>query len=146
MADGTVLSPANRESEHPDPKHGWTSLFHRSTDDGKSWTETAKILSRPGNIQSTAQQLADGSLVAFCRPRCRDGKLWRSTSTDGGKTWPVRRDIETGAGPYGYTAVLRTSDGEIHMGYDCDRRVIKEVVVDEAWFGEPAQLLDYTRP
>ena len=197
LADGTVLLPANRESEHPDPKHGWTSLFYRSTDDGKSWTESAEILSTPGNIQPTAQQLADGSLVAFFRPRGRDGKLWRSTSTDGGrtwaalertpldnpssrsdfvvlpsgalvlacnpsprtrapvslllsrdggKTWPVRRDIETGPGPYGYTAVVRTQDGRIHAAYDCDRRVIKEVVVDEAWFDEPAQMLDYRHP
>ena len=67
-------------------------------------------------------------------------------SRDGGKTWPVRRDIETGPGPYGYTAVVRTQDGKIHAAYDCDRRVIKEVVVDEAWFDEPAQMLDYRHP
>jgi len=197
LADGTLLLPANRESEHPDPKRGWTSLFYRSTDDGKTWTETAEILSTPGNIQPTAQQLADGSLVALFRPRGRDAKLWRSTSSDGGqtwaalektplanpstrsdfaalpggalvlaanpdgkkrtpvsvllsrdagKTWPIRRDLETGPGPYGYTAVLRTSDEKIHIAYDCDRRVIKHLVVDEPWFSEPPTLLDYTRP
>jgi predicted neuraminidase len=197
LADGTLLLPANRESEHPDPKRGWTSLFYRSTDDGRTWTETAEILSTPGNIQPAIQQLSDGSLLGLFRPRGRNGKLWRSTSRDGGmtwaplekttldnpstrsdfvvlpsgkivlacnvapmhrtpvnvllsddlgKTWRVNRAIETGPGPYGYCAVLRTRDGKVHIAYDCDRRVIKHVVVDEAWFDEPEQRVDYVRP
>ncbi len=189
LMDGTIVLPANRECEHPDPKRGWTSLFYRSIDAGKTWTESAEILPTPRNIQPTAQQLADGSLVAFFRPRGRNAKLWRSTSRDGGvtwaplertaldnpstrsdfvvlpsgklvlacnvspvdrapvnlllsdelgKTWRVNRAIETGPGPYGYCAVLRTRDGKIHVAYDTDRRVIKHAVVDEAWFDEPA--------
>ena len=197
LADGTIVLPANRESDHPDPKRGWTSLFYRSTDAGQTWTETAELLSSPGNIQPAIQQLSDGSLLGFFRPRGRNGKLWRSTSRDGGmtwaplekttldnpstrsdfvvlpsgkivlacnvapmhrtpvnvllsddlgKTWRVNRAIETGPGPYGYCAVLRTRDGKIHIAYDCDRRVIKHVVVDEAWFDEPEQKVDYVRP
>ncbi len=197
LNDGTLLVPANRESEHPDPIRGWTSLFYRSTDGGESWSETAELLSKPGNIQPTAAQLEDGSLVAFFRPRGRDGKLWRSTSTDGGKTWapleksaldnpssrsdfvalpngelviacnptprtraplalllsrdggktwPVRRDIETGPGPAGYTAMLLARDGKIHVAYDMDRRIIKHAIVDRAWFDEPPQMLPYVRP
>ncbi|MBL9186700.1 MAG: exo-alpha-sialidase [Opitutaceae bacterium] len=188
LADGTILLPANRESNNTDPLRGWTSLFYRSTDDGRTWTETPELRSAPGNIQPTAQQLADGSLVAFFRPRGRNAKLWRSTSTDGGatwaplektpldnpstrsdfvvlsdgslvlacnpspqrrapvslllsrdggKTWPVRRDLETGPGPAGYTAVLLARDGNIHVAYDVDRYAIKHVVVDRAWFDEP---------
>ena len=54
--------------------------------------------------------------------------------------------FETGPGPYGYTAVLRTQDGRIHVAYDCDRCVIKEAVVDEAWFDEPAVLVEHRQP
>ena len=197
LMDGTLVLPANRECEHPDPKRGWASLFYRSTDAGKTWTESPQILSTPGNIQPTAQQLSDGSLLGFFRPRGRNAKLWRSTSHDGGatwaplerttldnpstrsdfvvlpsgklilacnvspvnrapvnllisddlgKTWRVNRTIETGPGPYGYCAVLRTRDGKIHVAYDTDRRVIKHLVVDEAWFDEPAVMMDYQRP
>ena len=67
-------------------------------------------------------------------------------SDDLGKTWPVNRAIETGPGPYGYCAVLRTRDGKIHVAYDTDRRVIKHAVVDEAWFDEPPVMVDYQRP
>jgi predicted neuraminidase len=197
LADGTILLPANRESETRDPLRGWTSLFYRSTDDGRTWTETPEIRSRPGNIQPTAQQLADGSLVAFFRPRGRGSKLWRSTSSDGGrtwaelgktpldnpstrsdfvvlpdgsfvlacnpspqrrspvslllshdggKTWPVRRDIETGPGPAGYPAVILARDGKIHVAYDLARYAIKHVVVDRAWFDEPPRSAPHARP
>ena len=197
LMGGTMILPANRESEHPDPKRGWWSLFYRSTDAGKTWTESPEILSTPGNIQPTIQQLSDGSLLGFFRPRGRNAKLWRSTSHDGGatwaplerttldnpstrsdfvvlpsgklvlacnvslvnrtpvnlllsddlgKTWRVNRTIETGPGPYGYCAVLRTRDGKIHVAYDTDRRIIKHLVVDEAWFDEPAVMVDYQRP
>ena len=197
LRDGTILLPLNREAYDPDPKRGWFSLFMRSTDGGRSWTESAPLFAMPGNIQPTAQQLDDGSLLAFFRPRGRGNKLWRSTSSDGGaswaplekttldnpssrsdfvllpdgkvvlacnhapqkrspvnlllsedlgKTWKVDRAIETGPGPYGYCAVIRTRDGNIHIAYDCDRRVIKHVVVDEAWFDEPLQSVEYQRP
>lgn len=197
LADGTILLPANRESQDPDATRGWYSLFYRSTDEGKTWTESEAIFSRPGNIQPTVQQLADGSLVALFRPRGQKRKLWRSTSSDGGKTWaplsetsvdnpssrsdfvvlpsgnlvlacnpdptlrtpvslllsrdggetwPVRRDIETGPGPSGYTAVHLSADGKIHVGYDLHRYSIKEVVVDEAWFDEPAKMIPYQQP
>ncbi len=197
LADGTIVLPANRESDNPDQRYGWTSLFYRSADAGKSWTETPEIVSTPGNIQPTIQQLADGSLLGFFRPRGRNAKLWRSTSHDGGatwaplesttldnpstrsdiivlpngklvlacnvspvnrapvnlllsddlgKTWRVNRAIETGPGPYGYCAMIRTRDGRIHIAYDTDRRVIKHAVVDEAWFDEPAVMVDYNRP
>jgi hypothetical protein len=42
--------------------------------------------------------------------------------------------------------VIRARDGRIHIGYDTDRRVIKHAVVDEAWFDEPAVIVDYQRP
>ena len=197
LNDGTIVLPANRESDNPDQKHGWTSLFYQSSDAGASWTETPEIVSTPGNIQPTIQELSGGSLLGFFRPRGRNSKLWRSTSHDGGttwaalerttldnpstrsdfvllpsgrlvlacnlspvnrtpvnlllsedlgKTWRVNRAIETGPGPYGYCAVLRTHDGRIHIAYDTDRRVIKHAVVDEAWFEEPAVLVAYQRP
>jgi predicted neuraminidase len=197
LTDGTILLPANRESHNPDQRFGWTSLFYRGGKDGRTWTETPEIVSSPGNIQPTIQQLADGSLLGFFRPRGRNAKLWRSTSADGGvtwaplekttldnpstrsdfvvlpsgklvlacnvspvnrapvnfllsddlgKTWRVNRVIETGYGPYGYCAVLRGRDGRIHVAYDTDRRIIKHVVVDEAWFDEPAVMVDYQRP
>ena len=144
LANGDVLLPANRESEHPDPKRGWTSLFYRSTsaDGGTTWAPLEKTaLDNPSSRSDFV------ALVIACNPAGeKRASVSLLLSRDGGETWPIRRDIETGPGPYGYTAVLRTRDGKIHVAYDCDRRVIKHAIVDEAWFEEPARMLDYTRP
>ena len=45
---------------------------------------------------------------------------------------------KTGPGMYGYCSIIRARDGRIHVAYDVDRRSIKHIVVDEAWFDEPA--------
>jgi len=87
LANGEIMLPLNRESYDPDPKIGWYSLFAFSSDEGKTWTESEPIYSIPGNIQPSPQQMPDGSIVCYFRPRGRGHDIWRSVSTDNGRTW-----------------------------------------------------------
>ncbi|MCX2730134.1 exo-alpha-sialidase [Saccharopolyspora sp. NFXS83] len=72
--------------------------------------------------------------------------LTLAVSTDGGRSWPVRRDVETGDGhcltnnsrdglnrELSYPSLAQTADGALHIAFTYHRRVIKHVVVDRTW-------------
>lgn len=70
-------------------------------------------------------------------------------SEDGGRTWPYRRDIETGDGfcmtnnssekrnrELSYPSVTQTPDGSLHVAYTHFRQAIRHVALTEAWVRE----------
>lgn len=72
-------------------------------------------------------------------------------SADGGRTWPWRRNLETGDGycmtnnsrekinrEFSYPTLVQSSDGALHIAYTFYRQAIKYVRVDPAWTGAPA--------
>ena len=85
LKDGTILAPASTEID------SWKAHVDISTDDGATWTKTDNIDSKyciwfkVPMIQPTLWQSADGSVHMFLRTKV--GKIYRSDSTDGGKTW-----------------------------------------------------------
>lgn len=87
LANGEIMLPLNRESYDPNPQKGWFSVFAFSSDEGKTWTESEPIYSLPGNIQPSPQQMPDGSIVCYFRPRGGRHEIWKSISTDNGRTW-----------------------------------------------------------
>ncbi len=67
-------------------------------------------------------------------------------SEDGGRTWPHRRDVETGDGfcltnnskeklnrELSYPSILQAPDGALHLAYTHFRQAIRHVRVDEDW-------------
>lgn len=67
-------------------------------------------------------------------------------SEDGGRSWPHRRDVETGDGycltnnsrdrlnrEFSYPSLLQTPDGALHLAFTYWRQAIKYVRVSEAW-------------
>ena len=67
-------------------------------------------------------------------------------SEDGGRTWPYRRNLETGDGycmtnnselqlnrEYSYPSIRQTDDGIIHIAYTFFRQKIRYVRVREEW-------------
>jgi len=53
--------------------------------------------------------------------RSRDN-LTVSISTDEGKTWPLKRQLEPqgdGATSFSYPSVIQTADGAVHITYTC---------------------------
>lgn len=85
LADGTWLAPASVEAEN------WDAFTDRSTDQGASWIASPLVpidhtsFPREGVIQPTLWESRPGQVHMLLRSSC--GKICRSDSTDGGKTW-----------------------------------------------------------
>lgn len=180
LANGNLVLPLYDE-------RNWTSLMNISPDDGATWIASASIAGRGGNIQPTLAQLSDGSLLALMRTGSPHHRLWKSTSSDDGKTWtapvetdlpnpnsacdmvrlanghlvlvfndstkdrtpltvalstdegrtwPRKRNLETGTGEFSYPAVIQTRDGLTHVTYTYLRKSIKHAAFNEAWIGK----------
>jgi predicted neuraminidase len=67
-------------------------------------------------------------------------------SADGGRTWPVRRDLDVGDGhcltnnsrdrlnrELSYPTIRQTPDGTLHIAYTYHRQAIKYVRVSPDW-------------
>ena len=113
--------------------------------DGEIWRSTSKDLGRTWepahptdlpnpNCGVDMVRLLSGNiaLVYNDTPHGRT-PLTVALSTDEGKTWGYKRDLETEAGEYSYPAVIQTRDGGIHITYTYRRVSIMHVEVDEAW-------------
>jgi len=72
--------------------------------------------------------------------------LTLAISEDGGRSWPHRRDVETGDGycltnnskdrlnrELSYPSIIQTPDGALHLAFTFWRQAIKYVRVSEAW-------------
>jgi predicted neuraminidase len=86
LSDGTWLAPASHEL-----KKVWNAFVDRSTDQGKTWERTPyfeidrKLIPGEGIIQPTAWESAPGKVHLLLRSSA--GKIARTDSNDGGKTW-----------------------------------------------------------
>lgn len=94
LKGGDHLVPIYHEMGHDPELVGAesTSLFLRFSDKDKQWTETNRIKSKIGNIQPAVAAMTDDYLIAYCRrgggyDGRADGRIVRSESRDGGKTW-----------------------------------------------------------
>ena len=81
LADGTILAGSSTEDK------GWRVHFERSTNEGKTWTATTPINDgiRIAAIQPTILLLPQDKLQALARSR--QGRIFQTHSSDGGKTW-----------------------------------------------------------
>jgi len=110
------------------------SLYDEIEDDEDSSTTAAAV--EPG--------LPEGGKTAFWgTPR---SPMTLAISQDGGRTWPLRRNLEVGDGycmtnnsqmqlnrEYSYPSIKQTADGKIHISYTYFRQKIKYVQVTEDW-------------
>lgn len=146
-------------------------VYKSESKDGCTWAvpEPTQIPNNNSSIQVAL--LKDGHLaIAFnnsqeatSRGKPRTAPRWPlsvALSTDGGRTWPWVRDIETGeraaeseppviAGvtlndrerkefvahrnAYGYPSIIQTADGKLNVAYTFHRRTIKYVRFAEGW-------------
>lgn len=85
LSDGTVIAGSSTEQGQ------WRAFFDLSTDGGKTWTKTDYITAKGingkeiGMIQPTIWQDSEGVVHAMFRTDC--GRIYRSDSTDLGRTW-----------------------------------------------------------
>lgn len=85
LADGTILAPGSVECDK------WQGFTDRSIDGGRTWNRSALIDARPygrkeaGTIQPTLWESIPGHVHMLLRTNV--GKLYRSDSADGGRSW-----------------------------------------------------------
>ncbi len=86
LKNGTILAPGSTEIDDK-----YRCFVDISTDNGKTWSRTPEINSsflrffKVPMIQPTLWESKDGSVHMFTRTKV--GKIYRSDSYDGGKTW-----------------------------------------------------------
>jgi predicted neuraminidase len=111
--------------------------FAVSADNGASWSKpTISGLNNPGGSVALLR-LENGHLVASFN----DHPLWLTpltvaVSTDGGQSWPYRRNIETGQWDNRDPCLLQTRDGSIHLVYVSRNIHLKHVTFSESWVME----------
>ncbi|MGP8290438.1 sialidase family protein [Vreelandella zhanjiangensis] len=72
-----------------------------------------------------------------------------AVSTDGGRSWPIRRDLEIGDGycmtnnstekknrEYSYPTIIQGQEGDLHIAFTYFRQRIKYVRVNEPWVSQ----------
>jgi predicted neuraminidase len=121
---GDILLPAYHETGDDPEKVGPDSgsLFFRWDAREHTWTATAKIRSRLGNIQPSVARVKDDLLVCYCRrgggydgdPK---GRIVRSESRDGGRTWSAGTETEF-KNPNAAVEFLRLKSGNLLLIYN----------------------------
>lgn len=115
LEDGTWLAPASTELGE------WNSFADRSTDRGKTWTRSEDFeidkskLEGKGIIQPTFWESKPGHVHAMMRSS--GGQIWRTDSTDGGKTWAPIYDTGLPNNNSGIDA-LSLEDGRVLLVYN----------------------------
>jgi predicted neuraminidase len=112
------------------------SLYDEIDDEGLADTQS-QVEEAPVEDESGGQRAVWGT------PRA---PMTLALSADGGRTWPMRRDLETGDGycltnnsreglnrELSYPSVHQTPDGMLHVAFTYHRRAIQYVTVDPSW-------------
>jgi len=115
LSDGAWLAPASTEAKR------WEPFADRSTDRGMTWTRSANwaidrnTLKGIGAIQPTFWESAPGCVHALMRTSC--GRIWRTDSEDGGRTWAP---VYATALPNNNSGIdaLRLEDGRILLVFN----------------------------
>jgi predicted neuraminidase len=119
LDDGTILSPTSTESESEPSR--WQVHFERSSDAGKTWTAT--------------EPLNDGTTIAAIQPsilfrkkrggdellavgRTREGKVFTTSSDDGGRTWSALSLIDDLPNPNAGIDAVTLADGRQLIVYN----------------------------
>jgi predicted neuraminidase len=83
-----------------------------SQDEGRTWSPLSLTDLPNNNSGLDLARLKDGTLALVCNP-VEKGRTLISVllSSDNGRTWPRRLDLETDAGEYSYPAIIPTEVG-----------------------------------
>ncbi|MFC9648451.1 exo-alpha-sialidase [Streptomyces sp. NPDC056937] len=146
--DDGRLALAYNHSSAADATERRVSLYDEIDDDGVSEAVPAGDAATPDEAappdEAATPDDAERTDTAFWgAPRA---PLTLSFSSDGGRSWPVRHDLETGDGycltnnsrnglnrELSYPSIARSPDGTLHIAFTHHRRVIKYLRLSPAW-------------
>ena len=110
LRSGDILLPIYDEKR-------WCSMVMISEDEGHTWATYGDICTSQGVIQPTVVQLFDGSLLMYMRTGGKGGHIWKSTSTDKGRTWS-HASLTSLRNPNSGIDMVRLSSGNICLAFN----------------------------
>lgn len=124
LSSGEYLLPIyhetgnDRERVPPDT----TSLFLIYDPAKKTWTPSARVRSRLGNLQPSPAEVSPGHVVAYCRrgggyDGQSDGWMVRTESNDGGRTWSDGADSQF-PNPNSAVELIKLQSGKLLLIYN----------------------------
>lgn len=135
LEPGHLLAFCRRGGDYS-PKTVGYIVRAESRDGGQTWSEGTDSLFPNPNAAVDLMKLKSGK-IALVYNNCFHGRtpLTVALSFDGGRTFPLKRNLAEGAGQdYGYPIAFQATDGKIHVVYTSDRRgVVNHAVFDETW-------------
>jgi predicted neuraminidase len=94
-----------------------------SRDGGLTWSEGTDTEFKNPNAAVDLLGLKNGRLLLIFNDSISDRTpLTAAISTDGGKTWPHRKNLIEGPADYAYPYAIQARDGRIHLVFTSDER------------------------
>ena len=139
VTDNRLIAYCRRAGDYNPTTKGWL-VYSESNDGGHTWSEGIDSAFPNPNAAIDLKNLADSHILLVYNDSMSDRTpLTAAISTDGGKTFPHRRNIAEGEGAFSYPTAIEASDGKIHVIFTSDARTtIRHAVFDEAWILEVA--------
>jgi predicted neuraminidase len=140
LSDTHLLALCRRGGDY-EPGNDGNVVRTESQDGGKTWSAGVETEFPNPNASVELIRLRNGHLLFIYNNSANDRTpLTAAISTDGGRTFPYKRNIAEGAGDFAYPTALESQDGLIHITYTSDERtVIRHAVFkEEAVLGKQA--------
>jgi predicted neuraminidase len=131
---GHLLALCRRAGDYKPRKDGFV-VRTESHDGGRTWSAGAETEFPNPNAAIELIRLRNGHLLFVFNNSFDDRTpLTAAISTDGGKTFPHRRNLAEGNGDFAYPTAIQTSSGLIHVIYTSDERTMirRATFVEEA--------------
>lgn len=133
--DGNHLLAFCRRGGDYEPGDDGYVVKTESRDNGRTWSQGVETTFPNPNAAVELIRLANGHLL-FVYNNSMDDRtpLTCAISTDGGETFPHKRDLISGVGSFAYPTALQTPDGLIHVVFTSDERTtIRHAVFEESF-------------
>jgi predicted neuraminidase len=136
LEPGRLVAYCRRGGDYS-PKTVGYLVRAESRDGGRTWTEGVDSKFPNPNAAVDLLKLKSGRLLLVYND-CFHGRtpLTVALTSDGDKTYPVKRNLAEGPGDFGYPLAFQARDGMIHVVFTSERRtVVNHAVFDEGWVG-----------
>jgi predicted neuraminidase len=134
ITEDRLIAFCRRAGDYEPTTKGWI-VYSESNDGGHTWSKGVDSKFPNPNSAIELKKLASGNLLLIYNDSMSGRTpLAAALSTDGGKTWPHKRNIADGPGAFSYPTAVQTKDGKIHVVFTSDgRTTIRHAVFEEAW-------------
>jgi predicted neuraminidase len=134
IAPDHLVAYCRRGGNYEPTTSGW-AVRSESRDGGRSWSRGEDSRFPNPNSALDLLRLRNGHLLLVYNDSMNDRKpLAVSLSTDGDRSWPIKRTLGNQLDTYAYPTAVQTADGRIHVVFTSRGRTeIWHAVFDEDW-------------